>query len=813
MKKVVFAFGRYNPPTVGHAELITYTVRLAQKNGAEHRIYTSQSHDPSKNPLAPKQKMAFLRQIFPGVNFVDDPAMKTAFAICRKLADEGYEDVTFVVGDDRVSEFRASFSKYIKPKTAKDFNPKIHYPFKKFQVVSSGSRKQGISGTALRAAVRKGDFATFAKASAARDKTLAKKIFTATKKNLAEEYVDEASQREVVKLLSTRGWKLHRRGTNHDIYSHEKGSRHITVPRHGGELDRRLSKEIDKQTVRYIREEMSRKDFSNHLNSFIDFCCDKLSIKDKPTLKFKEPADQGEQPSFAAYAPGAREVYVMSKNRHPMDIFRSVAHELVHHKQNEDGRIGKDIAKEGATGSDIENEANSRAGELMRWYGKANPAAFSMSYVTENKAIVLAGVPGSGKDKILKETILPFGFSEISSETYTTPSDRLIVVNGTSNYERIRFIKEDLEKAGYETIMVFVNTSNDVSRQRNEARAEKGGRVINEAVRYTKWKNAQDTLDRYDDLFERVFVIQNDLDLNQSQEVIQETHHKLVEMVSEDIRQFALSESDRRFENMLNEMDTGLMPSSRNIIDKRNDNSSSAKDDTVYTKDWRRNNVTTPSPEDRFGAKTPENTTPKVDTQRGAYGATPEVKGTISTFRGVNRTPILETGGAGNWGTSKLADKYKSDTPGQIPGKNLEMGYFQYAKTKAPQVKVFGNLPKQADRVGQTYTSAKNPSFVGDITSDQNAFSIGDPLTNWSAIDRWSMREETRNKFKARYGKLAEQKIKETAAKLRRESIFDAPIGVTPNAGNASDDGRPDINAEFEKMAIMKPRRKLNKKK
>jgi hypothetical protein len=673
MKKIVFTFGRYNPPTTGHAELITYAVRLAQKNGADHRIYTSQSHDPSKNPLAPRQKMMFLRQIFPGVNFVDDPAMKTAFAICRKLADEGYEDVTFVVGDDRLSEFKASFSRYVKPKTAKDYNPKIHYPFKKFQVVSSGARKQGISGTDLRAAVRKGDFATFAKASAAKDKTLARKIFTATRAQLKEQM---------------------------------------------------------------LYEEMSRKDFSNHLNSFLDFCCDKLNISDKPKLKFKEPADQGEQPSFAAYAPGAREVYVMSKNRHPMDIFRSVAHELVHHKQNEEGRIGKDIAKEGATGSDIENEANSRAGELMRWYGKANPQCFGMSYVTENKAIVLAGVPGSGKDKILKETILPFGFTEISSETYTTPSDRLIVVNGTSNYERIRFIKEDLEKSGYETIMVFVNTSNDVSRQRNEARADKGGRVINEAVRYTKWKNAQDTLDRYDDLFERVFVVQNDLDLNQSQEVIQETHHKLIEMVSEDIRQFALAPADKQFENMLE----------------------------GYSD---------------FGPKAKNN-------------------------------PV---GGAGNWGTSKLADRYKSDTPGQIPGKNLEMGYYQ------PKVKVFGNLPKQADRVGQTFTSAKNPSFVGDITSDQNAFSIGEPLSNWSAIDRWAMREETRNRFKAKYGYLAEQKIKEIADKLRREANYDISsssgfIGATPNAGNAGDDGtRPDINAEFEKMAIMKPRRKLNKKK
>ena len=80
------------------------------------------------------------------------------------------------------------------------------------------------------------------------------------------------------------------------------------------------------------------------------------------------------------------------------------------------------------------------------------------------------------------------------------------------------------------------------------------------------------------------------------------------------------------------------------------------------------------------------------------------------------------------------------------------------------------------------------------------------------------MKEETRKRFKAKYGKLAEQKMKETVAKLRNEGLWDASgssgfTGATPNAGNASDDGtRPDVNAEFEKMAIMKPKRKLNNK-
>lgn len=654
-KKMVFAFGRYNPPTTGHAELILYTANLAKRTGADHRIYTSQSHDPSKNPLSPKQKMAFLRQIFPGVNFVDDPSMKTAFAIAKKLSDEGYEDVTFVVGADRVSEFSTQLSKYVKPKTAKDFDPKKHYPFKKFQVVSSGARKKGISGTDLRNAVRKGDFATFAKASAARDKTLAKKIYSATKAQL--------------------------------------------------------------------NEEMTRKEFDSHLKRFIDFTCQKLDIKEVPSLKYKEPTDQGEQPSFAAYSPVSKEVIIMTKNRHPMDVFRSVAHELVHHKQNEDGKLGKDVAKEGATGSDIENEANARAGELMRWYGKANPQCFSMSYVTEDKAIILAGTPGSGKDKILKEAILPHGFTEVSTDTFDIRTiNGNVVVNGAANYERIRHIKEELEGAGYNTIMVFVNTSNDVSRQRNEARIATGGRVINEAVRYTKWKNAQDNLSKYDQIFEKVIEVKNDLDLNQNENIIQETYSKLMKSVSKEIAEFALNESDRRFERMLNEV-----------------------------------------------------------------------------------------GGAGNWGTTKLTDRYKADTPGQEPGRIRPMGYYETLKQKKEEtkVKVFGNLPKFGDRIGATYTSAKNPSFVGDITSDQNVFMPGEPMRNWSPIDRWMVKEETRRRFKEKYGKLAEQKMKETANKLRKESLVDpymGSLGMTPNASNI-DDVRPDINAEFEKMALFGKRK------
>lgn len=662
MKKVVFTFGRYNPPTVGHAELIMYAVKLAQRTGAEHRIYTSQSHDSAKNPLAPKQKMAFLRQIFPGVNFVDDPNMKTAFAICKKLAEQGYDDVTFVVGEDRVAEFRTQLGKYVKPRTAKDFDPKKNYPFNNFKVVSSGGRKEGISGTALRASVRKGDFATFAKASAAKDKTLARKIFIATKKNLVEHFIKE-----------------------------EKG--------------------------------VSRKDFHDKLMSFIDFTCDHLGIDEKPSIHYKDDKGEG-QPSFGGYAPGEKKLMVYTKNRHPMDIFRTVAHELVHHKQNLDGRLGKNIAKEGSTGSKIENEANAEAGKVMRYFGKDNPFYFDMSYVTEEKAIILAGTPGSGKDRILKEAILPYGFTEVSSESdYNKHLKGNIVINGTSDYNKIVTIKEALDLKGYNTIMVFVNTSNEVSKQRNEARALKGGRVITESIRFAKWKDSQTNLNNFDELFERVIEVKNDLDLNQSERVIKETYEKLINAVSKDIEYFTLNENDRRFENMLNEV-----------------------------------------------------------------------------------------GGAGNWGTSQLTDRYKADTPGQEPGEFKQMKVMKMKKEEKKPQSI--GLQISADRIGQEAGFPKSPG-LGTPFDD---FSIGiSPSVINDPVGRWMVKEETRRLFKQKYGKLAEQKIRETAEKLKRtqkESLIDPYIGapgVTPNAGNV-ENVRPDPNAEDEKLSLFGNKKYKNTK-
>ena len=125
-----------------------------------------------------------------------------------------------------------------------------------------------------------------------------------------------------------------------------------------------------------LQEGITHKEFQPMVDSFVDFASNELGIKSFPSVKFKQSDDSDEQPSFGGYSPSLKIITISTKNRHPMDIFRTLAHELVHAKQDEDGRL-TDVAKEGSTGSDCENEANSQAGVIMRKYAKKERKLFN----------------------------------------------------------------------------------------------------------------------------------------------------------------------------------------------------------------------------------------------------------------------------------------------------------------------------------------------------------------------------------------------------------------------------------------------------
>ena len=103
---------------------------------------------------------------------------------------------------------------------------------------------------------------------------------------------------------------------------------------------------------------------------FIKFALDRINIQSVPKIVFTTDNKWAKQMrSFGQYDPTDKLIIVYVENRNMADILRTLCHELVHHKQNEEGRINIDSGK---TGSDIENEANAIAGVLLREYGKVN---------------------------------------------------------------------------------------------------------------------------------------------------------------------------------------------------------------------------------------------------------------------------------------------------------------------------------------------------------------------------------------------------------------------------------------------------------
>ena len=58
-KGAVFTFGRFNPPTTGHAKLVD-KLKKASSGGYKPLLFTSHSNDKKKNPLSHKQKISYL---------------------------------------------------------------------------------------------------------------------------------------------------------------------------------------------------------------------------------------------------------------------------------------------------------------------------------------------------------------------------------------------------------------------------------------------------------------------------------------------------------------------------------------------------------------------------------------------------------------------------------------------------------------------------------------------------------------------------------------------------------------------------------
>ena len=156
---LTIAFGRFNPPTIGHQQLMDVAAQSAEADGGDYLIYPSRSQDKKKNPLDPDTKISYMRKMFPAHSerIVNDAGNKTIFDVLKKAHNDGYANVRIVGGSDRVKEFE---------KLSNNYNGQL-YAFDAIEVVSSGERDpdakgvEGMSASRMRLAAAEGDFRKF----------------------------------------------------------------------------------------------------------------------------------------------------------------------------------------------------------------------------------------------------------------------------------------------------------------------------------------------------------------------------------------------------------------------------------------------------------------------------------------------------------------------------------------------------------------------------------------------------------------------------------------------------------------------------
>jgi hypothetical protein len=137
-----------------------------------------------------------------------------------------------------------------------------------------------------------------------------------------------------------------------------------------------IENDVNEFITQYFNEGISESK-ENSINHFVEYATKKLKLSETPKITLLSGREYSEaKTSLGGYNPMSKEIYVAIEGRLTADILRTLAHEMVHRKQDELGLV-KDEVKDGATGSPIENQAHAVAGILMRNYGKINKQIYN----------------------------------------------------------------------------------------------------------------------------------------------------------------------------------------------------------------------------------------------------------------------------------------------------------------------------------------------------------------------------------------------------------------------------------------------------
>jgi cytidyltransferase-like protein len=156
---------------------------------------------------------------------------------------------------------------------------------------------------------------------------------------------------------------------NGDIFSKSKIERNDTLKRYN--LRKQLSEVYNIPFKSNLLLEAFTPQKAPLMKKFVEYACNELDINEPKIHIINSPTYSQEYKSFGGYIPSEEKILVVVHNRNMADILRTLAHELVHHMQNLNGD-----ELDGEDGSNTENEANARAGVIMRKFGRENPEIF-----------------------------------------------------------------------------------------------------------------------------------------------------------------------------------------------------------------------------------------------------------------------------------------------------------------------------------------------------------------------------------------------------------------------------------------------------
>lgn len=540
-KSVTFTFGRFNPPTIGHEKLITEVIKLAR--GGDYKIFVSQSNNPKSDPLQYKEKVGIMRKMFPKYarNIILDAKLKTVFDISVSLYKQGYNDVTMVVGSDRIKEFKTLLLKYNGTKARHGF-----YEFDNISFQSAGERDpdsddvSGMSASKMRAAAISGDFQAFAdglpksfgdKLSVFNllRKRMGLKEMSNFRKHIQLPTVSEKRESYIAGEIFNKGDK---------VYC-QKSNAYFT---------------ISERFSNYVVSSIGTKYFINDLEEYIEENAKyhaglSKSTKAKRKAQFKKQTKMDDD-NPAAYKPAPGDATAKTKPSKHTTKFKDMfgeddepcwdTHKQVGMKKKNGKMVPNCVPKEGTIPLfrdmfvEDKNPIVDTEGNVEE--GVDDPAIF--------KSVFLAGGPGSGKSFTVGKTgLAAIGFKIVNSDDKfeaalkkadlePTPDNifspkgqklrgrakeltakqqelyingRLgLVVDGTGkNYAKIKTQAESLKKIGYDIAMIFVNTDLETALKRNRERA----RSLTDKKVEEMWKEVQSNLGKFQSMFGSNFVI------------------------------------------------------------------------------------------------------------------------------------------------------------------------------------------------------------------------------------------------------------------------------------------------------------------